>query len=88
MVWVILACLAVFASALLLFLVEYSTLHLPSAKVSEYSYRTPSWVILWEAALGTGFPILAVLAGVLATILTLTLLLRDETENNTSCCKH
>ena len=83
MVWVTLAYLAVFASALSFFLVQYSTLHLPSAKVMAYTYLTPSWVILWEAALGNGFPMPAVLAGVLATILALTLLLRDETENNT-----
>ncbi|MED5532589.1 MAG: EamA family transporter, partial [Pseudomonadota bacterium] len=56
---------------------------LPSAKVMAYTYLTPSWVILWEAALGNGFPMPAVLAGVLATILALTLLLRDETENST-----
>ena len=83
MVWVTLAYLAVFASALSFFLVQYSTLHLPSAKVMAYTYLTPSWVILWEAALGNGFPMPAVLAGVLATILALTLLLRDETQNNT-----
>jgi len=83
MVWVTLVYLAVFASALSFFLVQYSTLHLPSAKVMAYTYLTPSWVILWEAALGNGFPVPAVLAGVLATILALTLLLRDETTNQT-----
>ena len=83
MVWVTLAYLAVFASALSFFLVQYSTLHLPSAKVMAYTYLTPSWVILWEAALGNGFPALAVLAGVFATILALTLLLRDETTSQT-----
>ena len=79
MVWVTLVYLAVFASALSFFLVQYSTLHLPSAKVMAYTYLTPSWVILWEAALGNGFPALLVLAGVFATTLALTLLLRDET---------
>ena len=85
--WVTLAYLAVFASALSFFLLQYSTLHLPSAKVMSYPYLTPSWVIRWEAALGNGSPMPLVLAGVLATILALTLLLRDETENNTSCCQ-
>ena len=83
MVWVTLVYLAVFASALSFFLVQYSTLHLPSAKVMAYTYLTPSWVILWEAALGNGFPALVVLAGVFATILALTLLLRDETTSQT-----
>jgi len=78
MVWVTLVYLAVFASALSFFLVQYSTLHLPSAKVMAYTYLTPSFVILWEAALGNGFPVPAVLAGVFATILALTLLLRDD----------
>ena len=83
MVWITLAYLAVFASALSFFLVQYSTLHLPSAKVMAYTYLTPSWVILWEATLGNGFPLPAVLVGVLATILALTLLLRDETQSHT-----
>jgi len=48
-----------------------------------YTYLTPSWVILWEAALGNGFPVPAVLAGVLATVLALALLLRDETSTQT-----
>jgi len=83
MVWITLVYLAVFASALSFFLVQYSTLHLPSAKVMAYTYLTPSWVILWEAALGNGFPALVILAGVFATILALTLLLRDETTSQT-----
>jgi len=83
MVWVTLVYLAVFASALSFFLVQYSTLHLPSAKVMAYTYLTPSWVILWEAALGNDFPAVVILAGVFATILALTLLLRDETTSQT-----
>jgi hypothetical protein len=43
-----------------------------------YTYLTPSWVILWEIALGNGAPPLAVLAGVLLTIIALYLLLRDD----------
>ena len=77
-VWVTLIYLAVFASAGSFFLVQYSTLHLPSAKVMAYTYLTPSWVILWEGALGKALPTPGVWVGVVATILALTLLLRDE----------
>ena len=33
-------------------LLQFATLRLPSAKVMAYTYLVPSWVILWELALG------------------------------------
>ncbi|HHI71305.1 MAG TPA: EamA family transporter, partial [Rhodobacteraceae bacterium] len=59
-------------------LLQYATLHLPSAKVMAYTYLTPSWVILWEIALGHGTPNGLVMAGVGLTIVALWLLLKDE----------
>ena len=53
-VWVGLFYLAVCASSATFVLLQYATLRLPSAKVMAYTYLTPSWVILWEIALGRG----------------------------------
>ena len=59
-------------------LLQFATLRLPSAKVMAYTYLTPSWVILWEMALGNGAPPGLVLGGVALTVVALLLLLRDE----------
>ncbi len=77
-VWITLVYLALFASAATFVLLQFATLRLPSAKVMAYTYLTPSWVILWEVALGNGVPALIVLGGVGLTIVALLLLLRDE----------
>ena len=77
-VWVTLVYTAVFASAATFTLLQFATLHLPSAKVMAYTYLTPSWVILWEIALGHGAPGPVVLGGVVLTVLALILLLREE----------
>ena len=78
-VWITLAYVAVFASAATFVLLQYATMHLPSAKVMAYTYLTPSWVIAFEFALGNGLPTAWVLGGVALTVLALLLLLRDET---------
>ncbi len=77
-VWITLAYTAVFASAATFVLLQYATLRLPSAKVMAYTYLTPSWVILWQIALGQPAPPALVLAGVVLTALALVLLLKDE----------
>lgn len=78
-VWVALAYTSILASALTFFLLQYAALRLPSAKVMAYTYLVPSWVIVWELALGGGVPTALVLPGVGLTILALVLLLKDET---------
>lgn len=77
-VWITLVYVAVAASAMTFVLLQYATLRLPAAKVMAYTYLTPSWVILWEIALGHGAPPLAVTGGVALSILALVLLLKDE----------
>ncbi len=77
-VWVTLIYVALFASAATFVLLQFATLRLPSAKVMAYTYLTPSWVIIWEMALGNGTPPLLVGVGVVLTISALVLLLRDE----------
>jgi len=77
-VWVCLIYVSVAASSMTFVLLQYATLRLPSAKVMAYTYLVPSWVILWEIALGRTPPPGLVLGGVGLTVLALLLLLRDE----------
>lgn len=77
-VWITLVYTAVFASAATFVLLQYATLRLPAAKVMAYTYLVPSWVILWEIALGKGTPPALVLGGVALSVLALALLLKDE----------
>lgn len=78
LVWIILIYLAVLASAVSMFCVQFASLRLPSAKVMAYTYLTPSWVILWEIALGHGAPTGLVLGGIGLTVVALLLLLKNE----------
>jgi drug/metabolite transporter (DMT)-like permease len=77
-VWICLFYLAVFSSATTFVLLQFATLHLPSAKVMAYTYLTPSWVILWEIALGNSIPQGLVFVGIGLTVLALALLLKNE----------
>lgn len=77
-VWICLIYVSVAASAMTFVLLQYATLRLPSAKVMAYTYLVPSWVILWEIALGRSPPPGLVLGGVGLTVLALVLLVRDE----------
>ncbi|MFW2544216.1 DMT family transporter [Primorskyibacter sp. 2E107] len=76
-VWVTLLYVALAATALTFLILRFATLRLPSAKVMAYSYLTPSWVILWEMALGQGMPQAMVLPGVALTAAALLMLLRE-----------
>ena len=76
-VWITIAYTALAASALTFVLLQYATLRLPASKVMAYTYLTPSWVILWEIALGHGAPRALVLAGVGLTMLALWMLLEE-----------
>ena len=77
-VWICLIYVSVAASSMTFVLLQYATLRLPSAKVMAYTYLVPSWVILWEIALGKTAPPALVLGGVALTVLALLMLLRDE----------
>ena len=77
-VWVTLLYIAVFASAATFVLMQYATMRLPAAKVMAYTYLVPSWVILWEIALGRAAPPLLVLGGVALSVTALALLLKDD----------
>ena len=77
-VWIGLVYLAVFASSATFVLLQYATLRLPSAKVMAYTYLTPSWVILWEIALGRSAPPGMVLIGVVMSVAALVMLLEGD----------
>jgi drug/metabolite transporter (DMT)-like permease len=76
-VWICLAYIAVAASAMTFVLLQYASLRLPSAKVMAYTYLVPSWVILWEMAMGHGAPPATVAIGVGLTVVALLLLIKD-----------
>jgi drug/metabolite transporter (DMT)-like permease len=77
-VWITLLYVSFFASAATFVLLQFATLHLPASKVMAYTYLTPSWVILWQIALGERAPPLVVLGGVVLSILALVMLLKNE----------
>ena len=78
MVWVTIGYLTLFSTASSFFLLQYATLRLPSAKVMAYSYLTPAWVMLWELGFGSALPPIPVLLGIMATVVALLMLLRNE----------
>jgi len=77
MVWITILYVAVAASTFTVLLVQVAAMRLPASKVMAYTYLTPTWVLLWEIALGQPVPPVLVLGGVGLTITALILLLRD-----------
>jgi drug/metabolite transporter (DMT)-like permease len=78
LVWFVIVYLAVVASSATFTLLQFASMRLKSAKVMAYTYLTPSFVILWEIALGRGAPPALVLGGVALTIAALLLLLKSD----------
>lgn len=76
-VWVTIVYTAICATAATTVLLQFASLRLPSAKVMAYTYLVPSWVILWELALGGAAPTALVLPGIALTVVALALLLRE-----------
>lgn len=77
-VWITLVYTAIAASAATFVLLQFATMRLPAAKVMAYTYLVPTWVIVWEIALGRAAPPATILIGVALSILALFLLLKDE----------
>ncbi len=78
LVWLTILYTAIFASAATFTLLQFAALKIPSAKVMAYTYLTPSWVIVWQLALGGSMPPALVLGGVVLTVAALYLLLKDD----------
>ncbi|WP_368185198.1 DMT family transporter [Aestuariibius sp. HNIBRBA575] len=79
-VWITLGYITVFATAATFVLIQFAALRLPAAKVMAYTYLVPSWVILWEIALGGALPPVAILAGLGLIVMALLLLLRNDSD--------
>jgi drug/metabolite transporter (DMT)-like permease len=77
LVWVTILYTALIASSTTVFLVQFAAMRLPSSKVMAYTYLTPTWVLIWELALGQPVPPVLVLAGVGLSFGALALLLKD-----------
>ncbi|KAA8609961.1 hypothetical protein AL036_02450 [Salipiger aestuarii] len=77
-VWLTIVYTAVAATAATFVLLQFAALRLSAAKVMAYTYLTPSWVILWQMALGHGLPPGIIFAGVAMTGGALVLLLKQE----------
>lgn len=76
-VWAAILYLGVCATAGTVYLVQFATLRLPSAKVMAYGYLVPVFVILWEGLLGHGWVKLVVVPGVIAILVALIFLIGD-----------
>lgn len=76
--WVAIFYLGIGATAGTVYLVQYATLRLPSAKVMAYGYLVPVFVILWEGLLGHGWVALVVVPGLVAIIVALVFLITDK----------
>lgn len=77
-VWITLGYLTIIATAMTILAVSYAAMRLPAAKVMAYTFLTPTWVIVWEVLLGQDFPSTSILLGIVATIIALILLLRED----------
>ncbi|MGR3760829.1 DMT family transporter [Roseobacteraceae bacterium NS-SX3] len=77
-VWIGLFYVALFASAATFVLLQFASLNLPSAKVMAYTYLTPSWVIVWQIALGQPAPAGLILVGIGLTAVALVMLLESD----------
>ncbi len=82
--WIAAFYLGIFATAFTVFLVQYATLRLPSAKVMAYGYLVPVFVILWEGILGHGWVKFIVLPGAAAIVLALVFLITDSNASEMS----
>ncbi|MCV2892247.1 DMT family transporter [Lentibacter sp. XHP0401] len=77
-VWGVILYLTFFASAATFSLIQFAALRLPSVKVMAHTYLIPSWVIVWQLAMGRGAPTAVDLVGVVLTVLALVLLLKSQ----------
>jgi drug/metabolite transporter (DMT)-like permease len=57
--------LAIFTTAISFYLIQYASLYLPSGKVMAYTYLIPAFIVLQNIALGAPLPPWPVLAGVI-----------------------
>lgn len=73
-VWLTVVYLAIFATGVSFFLLQYASMRLPVSKVFGYSYLIPSIIIVLEGLSGAGWTTMSVLVGALVTVLGLVVL--------------
>jgi len=66
-IWLAIAYLTIFSTAISFLLLQYASLHLPAAKIFPYAYLIPTFVIVIEAAIGHGLTNPVILIGSLVT---------------------
>jgi len=74
--WIALFYLAICASAMTFYLLQYASMNLPSANVMAYTYLTPIWVTFIEMGFAGAAPNAVVWVGIGLTIIALLILLR------------
>ena len=72
--WIAVLYLGICTTAGTVFLVQYATLRLTSAKLMAYGYLVPVFVIIWEGLLGHGWVAWKVVPGVLVILMALLVL--------------
>ncbi len=77
LVWGAIIYLALGATALTFFLLQFAALRLPAGKVMAYGYLVPSFVALWEGIFAGTWAPPAVWAGIAVTIAAMLLLLKE-----------
>lgn len=73
-VWITIAYLVIFPTAITFILVQFAAQRLPASKVMAYGYLVPVFVILFEGIVGHGWVGIGVAAGALVTCLGLAVL--------------
>lgn len=76
-VWIAIVYLALGATALTFFLVQFAAMRLPSGKVMAYGYLVPCFVVLWEGLFAGQWAQPSVLAGIGVTAAAMLLLLKE-----------
>ncbi len=67
-VWIAVGYLSVFTTGITFFLLQFSSMRLPAAKVMAYGYLTPVFIILIEGFAGHGWASFSVVAGALVIV--------------------
>lgn len=73
-VWIAIAYLAIFTTAITFFLIQFASLRIPASKVLSYVYLTPVIVILLEGFAGHGWSNISVAAGAMVIVMGLAIL--------------
>lgn len=77
-VWIAIFYVALGATALTSFCLQFAAMRLPAGKVMAYGYLTPSVIVLWEGIFAGDWPRETTLVGIAATVAAMLLLLKNQ----------